>query len=669
MGTVVLVLLILCAIISMIVVLKKGRASNKKEYLPPISSSIAENGGSPQQNVHCFYLSPRHSNNIDGSQVSTIDTYIGDQSPNHASSMHSSRSSHSHSSNSCPSTQHLRLSKPLPRYGIPDHQYQSQPQPNPAFSLPVSLPGINVITPTPTMENQPSLGEYTDDFSPTETEPFESLPHTPSTDVTASLPNRPRDLHIPANSVESPGTTPLSDQTMIGVLLYLQHTNCDKKDTCQTCKLIERHFTRIAKKYGDGALTGMVKNLNTPGAENTLKYLRKREKKAKNVRSPHRPQQPPLPHPFKRQRSMSASHLDDEELTFSSTETEDDSSLSTRRFKGKHRMAVTDDEREIVEYPPRLHLRQIKEEVSLSQNDLPRTPIDIGGLPNIGYSTEHQKKTSSVSVESGSTDSSTTSRPDSGSNFTGGMSASCMRAQSSTDVEDGLSAELMQPKNSHSLKYEKMKSNTSTSTSSGYDTDSGLFRPALQTHRYMSSGSSEQESIQESTPLNSKHGSNHHHGHHHGHNSHHDKHRHHDNNGHHHSHHRNGKYQPQSNYQTNSDYSLDASYALGRSITSSHGNHRKTSVPNQSLSPSTSGVISTHSSPDRYGYGSGYGSQPSIGSNHSNHSIRSESALPYTMNTQSYHHYSPPNSWQKKSRTPSPIKLSLPSDDSSATPL
>ena len=67
---------------------------------------------------------------------------------------------------------HLKL-KPLPRYGIPDNYWMNEPhqkQRSLPFSLPVSLPGINVITPTPTIEDQVKLPMDTEELSSTVTD-------------------------------------------------------------------------------------------------------------------------------------------------------------------------------------------------------------------------------------------------------------------------------------------------------------------------------------------------------------------------------------------------------------------------------------------------------------------------------------------------------------------
>ena len=647
-GFVFLVALIVVLIIILVVV---SRASGRKKDYHMTQSSIenthadcgiAENGELAPTGYHQMsHLSPNHPTSCEScSQISTIDTYIEDPSPRHNPPSYSSRSSHSHSSNSCPSTQHYKQ-KPLPRYGIPDHypqyttsQYSFPPgnlslQGPPQLLGPNGIPEISVITPTPTMENQPVLGEFDQCMSPTGTEPFSS-PNTPSDDKQVyfkeSSQNRPSNLPIGSanQGIESTGSTPLSDQTMIGVLLYLQHKDCNKRDNCQTCRLIDRHFERIANKYGENALTGMMRNLNTPGAEGTLKQLRKREKKTQRIRSPHRPQVPlSLDVIYKRQRSHSASHIDDEELTFSSTETEEDSlKPSHRRVKPMKRRAVTDDERETdFDYHQRLPLQRINEGLSLSQHDIPTTPMDgIHRLPGVGGV---KGKGQIVSSESDSTDGSTTS-----ANLPyekSGLSASYTK---SIDVEESVPPGYLSNPEFHS---NPKGSSTYYSTSSGYDTDSVFLN-----NRTISSGS-EQESMPSFLP--------------------------------------NG----QSFHGSHSTLRHDNG-SIGSSSTSKRSHqHYHPSSANQSdylkaassrrgsnLSPSSSGVLSTHSSPDKYRYGS----QASNSSNQSNHSVHSESAalLNYQPKPHKQHFYSPPQQ-RKHTRTPSPLQLTLPSDASSATPI
>ena len=635
-GFVVLVLVIVVLIVILVIVTRMS-GGNKDECNRNSPSALhgGENGDVIPTGYQMSLLSPNHHHHPTDtySQISTSDTYNDDHSPRHAPPSYSSRSSHSHSSNSCPSTRHLRDDKPLPRYGIPDH-YPQYNHPLPYSSLPPGtlglnsngIPEISVITPTPTMENHPIMDENHKCLSPTGTEPFSS-PNTPSSedkrDVYFSLPpNRPSDLPISGGvGNESVGSTPLNDQTMIGVLLYLQHKDCNKRDNCQTCKLIDRHFERIANKYGENALSGMMKTLNTPGAEGTLKHLRRREKKTQRIRSPHRATPPSLGVTFKRQRSHSASHIEEDELTFSSTETEDESlKPSHRRVKPMKRRAVTDDEREMdFGYPPHrlLPLQRINEGLSLSQHDIPMTPLDRKGIPHFpGHKLGKNSETDS-------TDGSTSSRSDSNPRFGSGngLSASYMKT---IDIEESVPPVFLPHAPPHSTYY----------SSSGYDTDVFVANPTT-------SSGSEQGSLRgRVSPMH-----------------------------------------PQTSVDSQSSLRYDNGSLGGSTIMSQKSQHvfqsdylkathRKQHHNGSNLSPSSSGAISMHSSPDKYRYGSQV-SNGSTSAGSSNHSIHSESAalLPLHPRPHRHNYYSPPQQRKHNNRTPSPLQLLLPSDDSSATPI
>ena len=682
-GAAFFVLCILLAVIFIAILLVNHSISKKKKTSKYNFEQTPEGGGIGPESCELLpptvgyvtHLSPDHIRSDSYSQVSTIDTYVDEQSPRHPPPSQSSRSSHSHSSNSCPSTHNLRQ-KPLPRYGIPDHYPQFQPI-NQQYSLPLtSLPEITLITPTPTMENQPVLGDYPDCRSPTGTEPFSS-PNTPLEENKECFSNKENSQNRPSNLPigapllnESGGTTPLSDQTMIGVLLYLQHKDCNNRINCQTCKLIDRHFERIANKYGDTALTGIIKNLNTPGADGTLKHLRKREKRDKQrIRSPHKPQVAPLGFPYKRQRSHSASHIDDEELTFSSTETDEDSlKPSNRRFKPLlvPRKAVTDDERDDYDYHHHrlLPLQRINEGFSLSQHDIPSTPLDFTGISHLpGKSTS----------ETDSTDGSTSSRSDSNPRFDSskksGLSASYMR---SPDVEESLPVEFLSkvPVASH-----QPSTTSCVNSSSGYETDNVFFqdrkissssdstmyeRPPVysqsvngpvypQSHGPVYSQSQSVNGPVYSQSVNGPVYSQ--------------------------SQSVNGPVYSMPNYPYNdgrqAGYSDDnnslksASLSYKGNQSNSQSDYLKIAARRGSQEKSNLSLNSMHSSPDRY-----YNRNTSNGSNHSNHSVHSESALHYHPKTHSHKFYSPPQQRRNKNgRTPSPIQLLLPSEESSATPI
>ena len=77
---------------------------------------------------------------------------------------------------------HLRLNKPRPRYGIPDHRWMNEPHQQQG-SLPylpaVTFPDITVLTPTPTMEDQVKLPIDTEELSPTVTDDCENVKYSP----------------------------------------------------------------------------------------------------------------------------------------------------------------------------------------------------------------------------------------------------------------------------------------------------------------------------------------------------------------------------------------------------------------------------------------------------------------------------------------------------------
>ncbi len=670
-------LLVLCTLLVgiIITILLLNRKLNKRKMKYERPSEEECNCPCPTESNelrpvgYMSHLSPR-SDTYSQSQVSTIDTYIEEVSPRRHPPSQSSHSSHTHSSSSCPSTRNLRQ-KPLPRYGIPDHypQYPNSPQ----YSLPLAggTPQITLIAPTPTMENQPVLGDYPDCLSPTGTEPFspnEEKTELFSNPTKENTQNRPNDLPIgsPPQRNET-GTTPLSDQTMIGVLLYLQHKDCDRRSNCKTCKLIDRHFERIANKYGDSTLTGIIKNLNTPGADGTLKHLRKREKREKQrIRSPHKQQVAPLGVTmYKRQRSHSASHIDDEELTFSSTETDEDSlKPSNRRFKALHnksRKAVTDDERDVYDYNL-LPLQRISEGISLSQHDIPTTPIDLASFSHLPG-----KSTVGKGSETDSTDGSMSSRCESNPRFDGskgsGLSASYMK---SPDVEQTLPPGFM---------YKPPVFKTTNSTS-GYETDNVFYHD-----RTISSSSDSTtndlrhpQSLKGPPSYSQVNGLPIH------------------------QQSRNGQHTEYNgqrsvpNYSYNDGrqvYSDDNCSLQSASLSHKSQHHHQTSQSDylkiasrqrshenkSNLSLNNSGVLSMHSSPDHGQYYRRYtsnGSNGSNGSNHSNHSVHSESAaLNYHPRTNHKHQfYSPPQQRRNKDvRTPSPFPLVLPSEDSSSTPI
>ena len=563
--------------------------------------------------------------NQDGRSTSET-SLIGDNTPlhvHHQGSQQCSCSCHTrstHSRSSDPShysgNSYTHLNQDVPRYGYPDHNppshyhhhHQSSLTVPSTLSIPNEIPAISVQTPTPVMENVP--------ISPAGTEPFNSMPNTPleEPDHQTLMKARPQNLHIPEKPAAGDYTgSPVSDNVLLTVMLFLQH-NCSKPKTCGTCKVIKRQFEKIVERNGQEAVQEAIKNIQTPGAEGH-KQLRRREKRPTPVRSPMRN----LGVKFERQRSHSTSHLHDEELTFSSTETEDDE--RTHRRKRQPRKAVTDDEYSIRDDTfQSLPLSAIGKEVSLSEPDLTPTPgITLPTMffnPNAFQSSAMPTKQETInSDDSGSTDdSNTSSRP--GSNPQLDPEESIIPSAVKTYLKT------VPP---HIQKYES--SSSGVYSSSDTENSSLLGKTTyLPNHHKMYPVSSDIElslSDRESspTPLLP---------------------------------------QPSSpNHMT---------YLTAKSVSPQHKSHKKQTPPinnYQRLGPDNTSIRSTpgdhHCSTYRRKGSSDLSS--SVGSNYSAHS---ESYL--------YFQNSPPRNHSRynggnKHRTPSPINILLPGEGSSATPL
>ena len=590
---------------------------NRKSFslTPGIEIEEGRNGGGASE--HLLSLP-----NQDGRSTSET-SLIGDHTPVHihqgsqpcSCSCHT-RSTHSRSSD--PShysgNSYTHLNQDVPRYGYPDHNppshyhhhHQSSLTVPSTLSIPNEIPAISVQTPTPVMENVP--------ISPAGTEPFNSVPNTPleEPDHQTFMKARPQNLHIPEKSAPGDYTgSPVSDNVLLTVMLFLQHQNCGNRKTCGTCKLIKRQFEKIVQRNGQEAVQEAIKNIQTPGTDGH-KHLRRREKRPTPVRSPMRS----LGVKFERQRSHSTSHLHDEELTFSSTETEDDE--RTHRRKRQSRKAVTDDEYSIRDDAfQSLPLSAISKEVSLSEPDLTPTPGVL--LPTMFFnqaalqsSAMPTKQETINSDDSGSTDdSNTSSRP--GSN-------------PQLDPEESIipSALKALPKSvpPHLQKYE---SSSSGVYSSSDENSSLLSKTPLYPNHKMYPVSSDNElslSDRESspTPLLPKSSS--------------------------------------PNHMT---------YLTAVSVSPQHKQQKKQSPPinnYQRLGPDNASIRSSpgdhHWSTYRRKGSSDLSS--SVGSNYSAHS---ESYLYSSPLRNCPHHHNGGN----KHRTPSPINIVLPSEGSSATPL
>ena len=200
-------------------------------------------------------------------------------------------------------------------------------------------------------------------ISPTGIESFSSIPNIPPEEQTL-IKARPKDLPIHEKpAVDDYSGTPISDNVLLTVMMYLQHQNCSNPKTCSTCKLIKRQLERISEHNRQESLQKAIKSIQTHDTEGQ-KQLRRREKH-------------PTPVPmhskgvkFERQRSHSTSRLHDEELTFS------DNDEITHRKKRQSQKYEADDEYSTTDDDifPRLPLRAISKLVSLSEPDLTPTP-------------------------------------------------------------------------------------------------------------------------------------------------------------------------------------------------------------------------------------------------------------------------------------------------------
>ena len=231
-------------------------------------------------------------------------------------------------------TAHGKHSPMLPRYGYSNRNPTAHGKHSPM------LPryGYSDRNPTAHGKHSPMLPRYgySDDYYP----PTHCLtiPSTPA------IPN-----DIP--KVSRPGAEPF----LFPIILYLLHEHdCNK--TCSTCKLIKRQFEGILKDYSQ-------KNwIKSPGTKPGHKKLLQRQGSCQILQQ--RLKNPQMSHyHLRRQRSLSVSHLHDEELNFSNTELEDDE--ITHHRKKNYKKTVIDE--------PRSSLSIIGKGVSLSEPNLTPT--------------------------------------------------------------------------------------------------------------------------------------------------------------------------------------------------------------------------------------------------------------------------------------------------------
>ena len=211
-----------------------------------------------------------------------------DSSPSHYSSRASRCSHHSHHTYNSYLGSHLEPPKTLPlaRYGYPDVGHSQYPYNHHEHSSIDGAPRLKVIPPTPGTPNTPG------------TEPF-SVP-------SPSSPNQSRPQNLNFNSASTPGygSTPVSNEVAVSIAMYLMHKDCPNKANCPTCNLIDNQFNHLMKRY---------EHSHSKSENRRDSRLKRRRSMKGTPKSLH----PPT---LGRQRSMSSSHVNADELTLSSNE-------------------------------------------------------------------------------------------------------------------------------------------------------------------------------------------------------------------------------------------------------------------------------------------------------------------------------------------------------------
>ena len=246
-----------------------------------------------------------------------------------------------------PHMQLMQQMNDMPRYGYPytgempmvqqPHHHNTvvqRPRPTSLNLSQQQVPSIQDRVPTtPIMINVPNIA------SPSGIPSFESDEvEKDVTDLQCQNPQRPTYLYIPEKPHQSGSSTPVSDSIMLAVMLYLQHQNCKNRKYCPCCRMITKQLEKIAREQGQDALDKAIKDIQTPGTEGHKQMLRKR------YHTTHSPYRPGLTHSddLIRHCSSSTSEVHEEELTFSSTETEEDEKF-VRKACSSHKVH-TDDE-------------------------------------------------------------------------------------------------------------------------------------------------------------------------------------------------------------------------------------------------------------------------------------------------------------------------------------
>ncbi|XP_019849015.1 PREDICTED: probable serine/threonine-protein kinase DDB_G0282963 [Amphimedon queenslandica] len=487
------IIFILIIILILLVIGNRCRKTNSKKINNKSSNGHQTGRGLEEGNNGKFELTNAslYNQHTDSSMLgaNSAVSLINSDSPPHVHngcncSCHT-RSTHSHSSGpsqSSTTSYHSRMqltqqiNYDMPRYGYPYTAEmpttttsmimpQASAAPPSSLNLNQQVPSVQVQEPTPVMINVPNL------VSPTGTLPFES-DSEPNQDT--PRPNRPTHLDIPENQKGrrhgDGSSTPVKDSIMLAVMLYLQHQNCTNRKHCPCCKMITKQFEKIAREQGQDTLDKAMKDIQTPGTEGHKQMLRRR---GRTPRSPHRVGFH-LGGDLKRQRSNSTSKVHDEELTFSSTETEEDEK-SMRKARSS-RKVHTDDEMDLF-LPLSAALNPVNsKELASSEPEL-NTPI-IAFPPSMTYSgitptnpAPMKSKRDSSDESSGTDDisSSSSSRPNSNPRLdnihpTDDTSKSLLLSSAATILG---SSSNTAPYNSNKLSVEN-KHNSITSYSSGY---------------------------------------------------------------------------------------------------------------------------------------------------------------------------------------------------------
>ena len=340
---------------------KKG-----KHFSPRDAPDIAEQGSYPNPSEHVpsvkavqYRMVPQKSPSPAEDLISrtvTERTYLTnsqDSSPSHNTPSH--HSSNSHCTCSCHEHDHSTLMPPntLPfaRYGYPEATISVHPQHYSHYQQEYcpendGIPRIRFLPPTP---------------STPATEPF-SVPSPVSPgDIPGNFHHpdnysqkRPNQLGLRGDTrrgASDYASTPVSGEVAVNIAMYLMHKDCPNKESCPTCHLINRQFTHLLKQYERDH------TVKEQPRHDTTKLRRRRSTRTTL----------PIPH-FGRQRSMSTSEVNAEELTMSSNEDSTDAEVTS-----EHERRVKKEKSRNRDFSP-LPLDAIPRELTVSDTELASSP-------------------------------------------------------------------------------------------------------------------------------------------------------------------------------------------------------------------------------------------------------------------------------------------------------